>query len=172
MKQTILEALSSRLVGKVVTAVEEPTLGEAVCLFKLGDGSSFTLHANDLAAWITDGPRSDGTYSSIGGLAAAVEACRESHGGERHRGLPEPRVRKDGDLLSVEVVDGEVFTVDVSKVSDEWEKKVLSHPDVLSFIGRVVETSDFWRSWFDDKDGYDPWIDGDREIVPDELKIR
>jgi hypothetical protein len=169
--EEFIESLSGRLVGRTIDYVRASNEDEAVCSLGLDDGSSIVLFATDLGAWFHDGPRSDGTYSSIGGLARAVEACRHKHGFDIVDDPPRARASASDDLITVEVVEGESFSVRLSRVSDPWERKVLSHPDVLSFIGRVVETS-MWKIWFGEKNGYSLWIDGNPDVIPAELKLR
>lgn len=46
--------LKNRLEGKTVLSVEPSYKGDSVCTFKLDDGTSFTLFANDMDWWITE----------------------------------------------------------------------------------------------------------------------
>jgi hypothetical protein len=161
-----------RLAGKVVWGVESSPADSALCRIITSDGKSFRIHATELGSWVEDDASVEGDYPSIAALSLAVGGHRERK--SREAGLnelpPATAVLMNG-TIHVDAGDGTLFSIKQT-ARDEWDRKVLSHPDVLKFIARVAMSSDMWMTWFDvgrRAEGYDAWIDGDRAIIPLEL---
>jgi len=168
-----VDELRVRMVGKRVTAVLPSSKGDGEATwFRIitDDGKSFTFHATELGAWVHDSESVDGIYPSMISLCHAVDAHRQENGYGRE--LPDVKARVEGAVLVFDAFDGKLFRIIPDSVLDDWEKSVLTHPKVLDFIGKIVQSGELWKSWFfleNRNVGYDAWINGDRSIIPEEL---
>jgi len=162
-----IKNLRSHLVGKLITSINPPTISESHFSIETSDGNHIHICANELGAWIIGGKNATGTYNNIGALSYAVETYRNNN-----IIINNASAKKDNDRIIINAGDGTEFILDISKMQDDWEKSIVTHPQVTTFLGRVVEDYVFWESWFNSnkKNGYDPWINGDRSIIPNELK--
>lgn len=139
----IIEDLQDRLVGKIISAIEPSNGLEALCKFVMSDGSSFRLHATDLGAWIEEDIKSDGFYPDINSLAQAVHNYRY----RLSTTIPSVSAEIVSDVIMIDVCNGELFRIKRSS-KDEWENKILKHPDVCKFLPRALEFGDMWKTFF------------------------
>ncbi len=167
-----VESVRERIEGKAVEAVEASDFPMAICRFTMSDGRRFRIHATEAGAWVEDDISKNGLYQSVGSLCVAVGLHRERSCPGLGQPTPPARATASGGTITVDAFDGTLFKIR-QDVQDEWDRRVLSHPDVLKFVAKVAESGDLWTMWFSSDrerpEGYDPWVDGDLSTIPEEL---
>jgi hypothetical protein len=132
--QTIKQAF----LGKTVVSVDPPEADEAIAKFTMSDGSCFRLHATDLGYWIEQTVGVGQPYKSLETLFVDYYHCAN---------VQEPTVEITPASLMLVSPAGNTFRIHRSCLN-EWENKVVSHPQAEDLLAFAAVMGDVWRIVF------------------------
>lgn len=138
-----LDKLRRYLVGKTIVAVDPPEASEAICRITTNDGKVWRLHATELGFWIED-------VLMPGMKADNLTTLLQEYYQHRHYESPveyEPTVTIEGDVLVVVAFDGRRYEAFIPALN-EWEQKIVKHPDGPKLISQAAGLGDYWTSVF------------------------
>lgn len=150
-KPTFINELKSLFEGKTVLSVENGTGEACIGHFTMTDGTSFRVHGNDLATWIEEAATKDGTCSSLKGLFIDYghhhyEMYRGYDYGDNPSTLPEVDI--DDTYITLLSPNNNIFRVKREKLTNEWERKLVSHSEGKRLIALAAPLGDLWSMAF------------------------
>jgi hypothetical protein len=168
----VLESLRHRLVGRVITAVDDATPCDegGICRITTNDGKRFNLCANDLGAWIEETSDANGVFTDLEALCVSISA--------QIKELPEAddvldyakhiEITRDGPKLFLRLFQ-ETYVVDTDSVQNTREQKILRHESAPGFLGLVVVSGPHaLTAWFDKNSWY---TEDNPGLIPEELMV-
>lgn len=164
-----LNKLKKRLFGEFVVAVKESDRPNALFKITTGNGKDFHLFANDIGFWIEDDKDLDGFYPDLNSFFLAIENKINTYLiKNKTKNNYIESIITDDHIFEAELITGEILKINIDKIKNRWERKVLKHVDLLEFINPILNKPWSWKSFFSVK--YKDIVGKDVKIPKDLLR--